>query len=83
MCSYMSSVITQTCGWREEDVGQRLELGAGVAGAGRVRGRVEDQPLGARRDRGLEGFGRDLEAVLERARRRRPGVPPASATMSG
>ena len=68
MCSYMSSVITQTCGCAEEDVGQAGELGAGVAGAGGVGRRVEDEPLGAGRDRRLKGLRGDLEAALQLSR---------------
>ena len=79
MCSYMSSVITQTCGWATSTSVSACELGAGVAGAGRVRRRVEDQPLGARCDRRVERLGRDLEAVLPVAPSTTTGVPPASA----
>ena len=35
----------------QQHVGQRLQLGARIGGAGRVRRRVEDQPFGLRRDR--------------------------------
>ena len=39
-----------------EHVGHRLELGLGIGRAGRVRRRVEDDPLGFRRDRLLQVF---------------------------
>ena len=64
----MSSVITQTCGCLHQHVGDRLELGLGVGGAGRVRRRVEDDPLGARRDRLLQRLRLHLEAVLHARR---------------
>ena len=38
----------------DQHVGQLLELGAGIGRAGRVRRRVEQHPLGLRRDRPLE-----------------------------
>ena len=50
-----------------QHVGERLELGARIGGAGRVRRRVEQEPLGLRRDRALERLGADLEAVLHGA----------------
>ena len=37
-----------------QHVGQRLQFGARIGGAGRVRRRVEQQPLRLRRDRALE-----------------------------
>ncbi|MNV28831.1 hypothetical protein D3C71_1200340 [compost metagenome] len=43
--------------------GQGFQLGAGIGGAGRVRRRVEDQPLGAWRDGGVQDLGAQLEAV--------------------
>ena len=52
----------------DQHVGQLLELGARIGGAGRVRRRVEQHPLGLRRDRPLERLGRHLEARLERGR---------------
>ena len=48
-----------------EHVGQRFQLVTAVGAAGGVRRRVEDQPLGLRRDRRLERCGRHLEAVFE------------------
>ena len=51
-----------------QHVGQRLELGARVGGAGRVRRRIEDQPLRFWRDRAVERLRLHLEAVFH------PGV---------
>ena len=51
-----------------QHVGQRLEFVARIGRAGRVRRRVQDHPLGARRDRALEVLGLELEAILEPGR---------------
>ena len=56
----------------QQHVGQRLQFVARIGRARRVGGRVEHHPFGARRDRALEVLGLQLEAVLERGRRRRP-----------
>ena len=66
-----------------QHVGQRLQLGARVGGAGRVRRRVEDQPLGLRRDRALERARACSLKPFCIARLDRTGSPPASSTMSG
>ena len=47
-----------------QHVGQGPQLVARVDRAGRVVGRVQDQPLGAGRDRALQGVRIELEAVL-------------------
>ena len=60
----MSSVISQTCGWRTQHLGQRLQLGLGVGGPGRVVGRVQDHPLGPGPDRLVEILRPELEPGL-------------------
>ena len=60
----MSSLSSQTCSWRSRTSVRRFQLCRGVRGAGRVVGRVQDQPLGARRDRLLEVVRLELEAGL-------------------
>src|SRR3546814_2791648 len=52
----------------QQDVGERLHLGLGIGGAGRVGRAVQDQPLGPGRDRRLEILRQQLEAVIRRAR---------------
>ncbi len=47
-----------------DHLGQGQELVLRVGPAGRVRGIVQDDGLGGRGDRGLEGLGRQQEAVL-------------------
>ena len=61
----MSSVSTHTWGWRISTSVSALQLVARIGRAGRVRRRVEDDPLGPRRDRAFEVFRLELEAVLE------------------
>ena len=51
----------------QQHVAQRPQVGAGIGGAGRVAGRVQDQPLGPGRDRALEILGLQLEALRLRA----------------
>ena len=51
----------------QQHVAQRPQVGAGIGGAGRVAGRVHDQPLGPGRDRALEILGLQLEALRFRA----------------
>ena len=51
-----------------QHVGQAFKLVARIGRAGRVRRRVQDHPLGPRRDRPLEVLGLELEAILERGR---------------
>ena len=63
----MSSVSTATCGWRISTSVERLHLRRVVDRAARVVRRVEHQPAGARRDRLLEAFGLQPEALLRRA----------------
>ena len=46
-----------------EHVGQRLQFGARIGGARRVRRRVQQKPFGLRRDRALELGRRHLEAA--------------------
>ena len=50
----------------QQHVRDRLHLGARVGRAGRVGGRVEDQPLGPRRDRAFERLRLELEPGLHR-----------------
>ena len=49
-----------------QHLGQRLQLVARISGARGVRGRIEYEPLGARRDRALEVLGLKLEALVDR-----------------
>ena len=51
-----------------QHVGQRLHLVARIGGARRVRGRVQHQPFGARRDRALEILRLQLERLFQRRR---------------
>ena len=67
----------------QQHVGERAQLRRGIGGAGRVRRRVEDQPFGLGRDRGLEILGPQLEAVVLRAGHRAPARRRTSTTMSG
>jgi len=60
----MSSVSTQTCGWRRRTSARASSSAWGVGGAGRVGRAVQDQPLGAGRDGGLQHLGTQFEAVL-------------------
>ena len=48
-----------------QHLGDRLHLGARIGRTGRVRRRIEDQPLGILRDRTLERLRLHLEAILE------------------
>ena len=48
----------------DQHVGQRAQLVGIVGGTGRIVGRVQDEPLGARRDRPLEVLRAHPEAVL-------------------
>ncbi len=60
----------------EQHRAERGELAPGIGGTGRVRRRVEDDPLRPRRDRGVELRRRHLEAGVDAAvdrDRRRPG----------
>ena len=50
----------------DQHVGERLQFGARVGRAGRVRRRVEQHPFGLRRDRGFELRRRHLEAGRHR-----------------
>ena len=50
-CSYMSSVRIQTCGCFSSTSASAFSSASRVGGAGRVRRRVQDQPLGPGRDR--------------------------------
>ncbi len=61
-----------------QHVGERLKLGLGIGGAGRIGRRVEDQPLGLRRDRLFERVRRQLEAVVDGGSAK-TGVPPQIA----
>jgi hypothetical protein len=65
-----------------QHVGQRLQLGARIGGTGRVRRRVQDDPLGFRRDRLLEILRAQLEAAVLAAGTQ-TGLPSHSSTMSG
>ncbi len=53
-----------------QHVGDRLQLGARIGGAGRVRRRAKDDPFGLRRDRLFQRIGLQLEAVRGRAHHR-------------
>src|SRR3546814_20044189 len=48
-----------------QNVGQRLQLVAAVGGARRVGRRVEAQPFGPGRDRGVKLLGPDLEVLVD------------------
>ena len=50
-------------GVAHQHVGQAFQLGTGIGRARRVAGRIQQHPLGLRRDRRLEVLGRDLETV--------------------
>src|SRR3990170_189833 len=49
----------------DQHVGERLDLVLGVGGAGRVRRRIEDEPLGLGCDGARQGRGLQLETVFE------------------
>ena len=51
----------------QQHIREGLQLGARIGGPGRVRGRVQDQPLCARRDCGLQRFGRQLVICVRAA----------------
>ena len=51
-----------------QHVGELFQLALRIGGARRVRGRVEHEPLGARRDRALEVRRLQLEPVVDRGR---------------
>ena len=52
-------------GGAHQDIGDRLQLVAGIGGAGGVGGGVQQQPLGARGDGALQILRLDLETVLQ------------------
>ncbi len=59
----------------QQHVGERLQLGPRVGGAGRVRRRVQDDPLGLRRDRALRApAGWSLKPVVGGASTQATGV---------
>ena len=64
----MSSVSTQTCGWRSSTSQIGRSSSARVGGAGRIAGVVQHEPAGLRRDRRFQVLGAQLEAVVLRAR---------------
>ena len=61
-------------GVAHQDIGQRLQLGPVIARAGGVRGRVEDEPFGFRRDRRLKLRGRQFEIVFNATFHRHRGA---------
>ena len=61
-------------GMAHQHIGQRLQFIAGIARARRVRGRVEDEPFGFRRDRGLKLCGGQFEIRLDPGHDRNRGA---------